>query len=336
MNKQLYKELLKMISSDSKGIEKFSKLMMQSHNDDEDYWIHIFEVMEFSNDIIKEYIDEINILYLLKHQKLNDEILLWLDETKNILKNESYVNVLLIHQQVPDKLIRKYLEITPILKVDWVCLAYNQYLEEDIIDKYNDKLDWNIISQDQFLKLKTIAKYHKKINWYLLATNLKTKYLFNDSFVRYFQDMKFWDNIGWMDKVTFDCIIELKHHLSIKSWYSILEHKSLTIDQLEIFISDYLYSEIKLNDQTCWKLISANQTLSKEFIIKYANKLDWNEICMFQVLDWDLINKYNNNISLKILSSNDCLTEELINTIKNNSNLFKDELDEELFELNKD
>ena len=51
---------------------------MERYNDDEEYWKHIFSTMEFDSNMIKEYIEDINLEYLFKYQKVDEATLLWL------------------------------------------------------------------------------------------------------------------------------------------------------------------------------------------------------------------------------------------------------------------
>jgi hypothetical protein len=318
--KQLLKEFIKLFSNnDDKLI--VNKLMKDNYNN-EDYWKFLLESMLFDDEFIKNNFCDININYLIKYQILSNDLLLWFNDNHYKPKYNDY---LIKYQILPEILLRKYIDNTPINKLDFYNLALNQNLPDDIIDKYQNNFDWDIISQEQLLKLQTIAKYHKKINWSLLPLNIKTQYLFNDSFVLIFQKENFWDNIGWMDKVTVECLWNFKNLITNKGWFSIIEHKELPYDKLIEFIDEIL-PNLNINEDECWDLISMNQNLTEEFIEKYQDKLVWSSISLFQNLSWEFIKKFSNKIILKNLSNNDCLNENLIKLIKENQNLFIDEL----------
>ena len=319
--KQLLKEFIKLFNNNNDKTLIINKLMKENY-DNEDYWKFLFETMQFDNEFIKNNYNDINVEYLIKYQILSEDLLLWMDE---INYNPKYNNLLIKYQILPEILLKKYIDNTPIEKIDFYNLALNQNIPDDIIDKYEKHLDWDIISQEQLLKIQTIVKYHKKINWSLLPLNIKTQYLFNDSFILVFQKENIWDNIGWMDKVTIDCIWSYKNLITNKGWFSIIEHKELANDKIEDLINNII-PQLNINENECWDIISINQKLSEEFIEKYQDKLNWSSISLFQDLSWDFIQKFNKKIILKNLSNNDCLNENLINLIKENDELFNDEL----------
>jgi hypothetical protein len=319
--KQLLKEFIKLFNNNNDKTLIINKLMKENY-DNEDYWKFLFKTMQFDNDFIKINYNDINVEYLIKYQFLSEDLLLWMDETNY---NPKYNHLLIKYQILPEILLIKYIDNTPIEKIDFYNLALNQNLPDEIIDKYEKHFNWDIISQEQLLKLETIVKYNKKINWSLLPLNIKTQYLFNDSFILVFQKENIWDNIGWMDKVTIDCIWSYKNLITNKGWFSIIEHKELGNDKIEDFINNII-PQLNINENECWDIISINQKLSEEFIEKYQDKLNWSSISLFQDLSWDFIQKFSKKIILKNLSNNDCLNESLINLIKENDELFNDEL----------
>ena len=321
--KQLLKELIKLFNNnkDNNNNLIINKLMKENY-ENEDYWKFLLESIQFDEDFIKSNYDDINKEYLIKYQVLTENLLLWMDKKHS---NYNYNDLLIKYQILPESLLKKYIENTPIEKIDFYNLALNQNLDEDIIEKYEKYLDWDIVSREQFLKLNTIVKYNKNINWSLLPLNMKTQYLFNDTFILIFQKENFWDNIGWMDQVTNECLWGFKNLITNKGWLSIIEHKQLSNENIEDFINNIM-PQLNINELECWDIISINQKLSEEFIEKYQDKIIWESISLFQELSWDIIQKFSKKIILKNLSENDCLNEKLIKLIKDNKELFLDEL----------
>jgi hypothetical protein len=319
--KQLLKEFIKLFNNNNDNNLVINKLMKENY-ENEDYWKFLFESMQFDEEFIKANYDDINKEYLIKYQVLSESILLWMDDCHY---NSKHNNLLIKYQILPEALLRKYIENTPVEKVDFYNLALNQNLPDDIIEKYEKYLDWDVVSQEQLLKIQTIVKYHNKINWSLLPLNIKTQYLFNDSFVLMFQKENIWDNIGWMDNVTIECLWELKNLITNNGWLTIIEHKQLPVDKIEDFINNIM-PQININELECWDIISINQKLSEEFIEKYQDKIIWASVSLFQDLSWEFLQKFSKKIILKNLSNNDCLNDELIKLIKDNSELFTDEL----------
>lgn len=316
------KQLIKIMNDDPK---KYTIKKMKENYEDEDYWKAILRMMKFENDFIKECIEDINIKYLIKYQTLDNEIILWLNNNFDI--SEHY-DMLIEYQILPNELLIKYIDSfgSNLKKIDWKTIVETQDLSEDLLTKYKEYLDMNLVSQEQYLTLKFILLNNTDINWEILPTNLKTKYLFNDSFVELFEDKAIWTNIGWMELVSMDCIFKYTDKINSNGWYTILEHKELTMDNLEKIL------EI-INDNNVWEIISGSQELTNEFIDKYNDKLIWTTICLFQDLSWDMIEKYHTKISLKFLSKNDCLTKELVTKISENKELFNDELEEYEFNI---
>ena len=322
--KQLLKEFIKLLNNnkDNNNNNLIINKLMKENYENEDYWKFLLESIQFDEEFIKSNYDDINKEYLIKYQVLTENLLLWMD-TKD--SNSKYNDLLIKYQILPESLLRKYIDNTPIEKIDFYNLALNQNLADDIIEKYEKHLDWDIVSREQLLKLQTVVKYNKKINWSLLPLNMKTQYLFNDTFILIFQKENIWDNIGWMDQVTNECLWGFKNLITNKGWLSIIEHKQLSNDNIEDFINNIM-PQLNINELECWDIISINQKLSEEFIEKYQDKIIWESISLFQELSWDIIQKFSKKIILKNLSENDCLNDELIKLIKNNSELFLDEL----------
>jgi hypothetical protein len=320
--KQLLKEFIKLFNNNNNDNTLVINKLMKENYENEDYWKFLFESMQFDDEFVKVNYNDINIEYLIKYQILSEDLLLWIDKFHY---NPKYNNLLIKYQILPETLLRKYIQNTPIEKIDFYNLALNQNMPDDVIEKYEKHLDWDIISQEQLLKIQTIVKYHDKINWKLLPLNIKTQYLFNDSFVLIFQKENIWDNIGWMDKVTIECIWDNKNLITNNGWFSVIEHKQLSIDKIEDFLNNIM-PQLNINESECWDIICSNQKLSEEFIEKYQDKLNWSSVSLFQDLSWDFLKKFNKKIILKNLSNNDCLDEKLIKLIKENKDLFLDEL----------
>ena len=319
--KQLLKEFIKLLNNgkDNNNNLIIQKLMKENY-ENEDYWKFLLESIQFVEEFIKSNYNDINKEYLIKYQVLTENMLLWMDEN-----NSKYNKLLIKYQILPESLLRKYIENTPIEEIDFYNLALNQNLADDIIEKYEKHLDWDIISQEQLLKLQTIVKYNKKINWKLLPLNIRTQYLFNDTFILLFQKENIWDNIGWMDQATIECLWGFQKLITKNGWLTIIEHKQLSNDNIEDFINNIM-PQLNINELECWDIISINQKLSEEFIEKYQDKIIWESISLFQELSWDIIQKFSKKIILKNLSENDCLNDELIKLIKDNKELFLDEL----------
>ena len=56
-----------------------------------------------------------------------------------------------------------------------------KFMEDNI-----DNINFDLISEYQQLTIQFIAKYIDKINWKVIGENIKTRYLYNDSFINLF------------------------------------------------------------------------------------------------------------------------------------------------------
>lgn len=321
-SKELYKQFMNLLLNNPDYKDQFLKNMMDTHFDDESYWKHILETTPLTDDFIKNNIEHIAVKYLLKYQKLSDDMLMWLKE--NVVFSPDVLKHLVEYQHMSKDMLVYYLE--NMYPVDWNALVPYQDLPPDIIDKYHDKWDWRDITIEQFLTLELIEKYADKIYWPLLAINQRTQYLFNDSFVYYFRDKPIWDNIGMMENVTIECIMGFKDRVTLPGWNSVVMNKVIPMDVLEEILR--IVEDITEKDMgLLWSNISTYQELTQEFMDKYETKLDWREVCITQVFDWEFIKRHSDKILLQYLSRNENLTKELVEKIRENGDIFKDELD---------
>lgn len=324
--RKFYKEIINMLTSDPEKLNVFFKNMMNAHHDDEDYWSYICENTNFTLDFIKQHHEDINIKYLLKYQKLDDAVLLWMKD--NITFYPEDMEMLVQHQNLSEDMITYYID--KMYPVDWDTLACNQAIPPHIIEKYAEFWDWGTITTEQFLTLELIEKYSDKIRWNVLPLNYHTQYLFNDSFVRYFKDKPIWENIGLLTLVTVECLLEFKDRLTPDAWISILTYKEIDADELDVIIEALPDT---LDTRTTWDAISTHQTLDAHLIDKYADKLNWDYVSAHQKMDWDVIERHHERVSLYHLSRNECVTPEMIAKIEQNAGLFKDTLDKDLLSL---
>lgn len=321
--KQIYKQLLQLINSNPDQLDVFFKNMMEDNYDNEEYWKYILDNTTLTDAFIKDHLDQINITYLFKYQMLSDEMLLWLKDNTPLFPKD--LENMVVYQSLSTKMIQHYID--NMYPIDWGALVSCQELPSEIIEKYHDDLDWDDVTEEQFLTLELIEKFSDKVNWKTLPLNMKTQYLFNDAFVEFFKDKIVWDNIGYMDGVSLDCILRHKDRLNESAWKSVLMFKRIESDKLEIVIGA---CKGVVEQKDAWHLISTDQILTREFIDKHADHLDWDSVSSSQHLDWELINKYHDRISLYQLSRNDCITKELVEKIEQHKDLFQDTLDEEL------
>ena len=126
--KQLLKEFIKLFNNnkDKDNNNLIINKLMKENYENEDYWKFLLESMQFEEEFIKSNYNDINIEYLIKYQVLSENVLLWMDKNDNE-KNSKYNNLLIKYQILPESLLQKYIENTPIEKID---LAYKKFREQ--------------------------------------------------------------------------------------------------------------------------------------------------------------------------------------------------------------
>ena len=61
---------------------------------------------------------------------------------------------------------------------DWKKISLHEYLSEEFMNYYKDKLNWEIISEYQRLSESFIEKYKDYVDWYWISSTQKLSELF--------------------------------------------------------------------------------------------------------------------------------------------------------------
>ena len=68
------------------------------------------------------------------------------------------------YEYLPEEFMEKYQD-----KVYWNYISTDQNLSEEFMEKYKDKVDWDYISAYQKLSEEFIEKYENKVDWFFIS-----------------------------------------------------------------------------------------------------------------------------------------------------------------------
>lgn len=324
---------------DDNAIKKVAEFMKYNKNpaaicnfieelnkDDSNYWDYMSKNPDLKDDYIIKNKDRLNWKLLIENQKFSESLL-----GNELIADKLMENIdhLLEYQLLPSKFITDYVENNNLEEVNWNTLVKRQHLSEDFMRKYKNYLDWYWLSQEQWMTLEFIMEFADidengvGIHWDVLPCNQEISYLLNDGFVILFQNKEIWENIGWIDNLSEDCITKFKDRIPDTAWADLLEHHELS----EKFLRDFISEHEQEMDDDLWEAISTGQKLSMEFMEEFKENLNWYELCLHQEMDSEFVRKMKDYINLNNLSMNDCLTESMIEKVSNLGDEFRDNFD---------
>ena len=217
------------LKSDTNASNQFIKGIMKQNWSNESYWEEIIPMLDFSDSRVEKYVkDNINdfrIDYLIKYShcattKIIDIIISHIE----LLEDNDLEN-LVQFQKLTHKQLEEIIEFSVKSKEQYLSLINLaqefQQLTPEFIEKYKSDLNWDLISENQFMDLKFLLKYKKNLNWELVALNQHLQPIFNESFLKLFEDTNIWDGIGFMEQITSEIIEKYKNKLTEKSYKSI-------------------------------------------------------------------------------------------------------------------
>jgi len=95
---------------------------------------------------------------------------------------------------------------------DWRDISYFEYLSEDFIRKFKDKVEWNYISTFQKLSEDFIREFKDKVSWWHISYYQKL----SEDFIREFKDKVNWLNISYNQTLSEDFIKEFKDKINFR------------------------------------------------------------------------------------------------------------------------
>jgi len=325
LNKDKLKDVINLISNNKKLSDRLILNTMKENYNSEDYWRYVIEKVCLTNDFIIQNIGHINLTYILKFQKLDNDIITNNKFINNVI-DRNFINDLCQYQsltiQTLETIIHNDLfnnqQYNDKLSNFWNIISRYQILNNDFIRKYDDKLNWSLISTYQNIDLELITDYLDKIDWTNIPLNISSCSLINNNTIKIFDKYPIWENIACLNDLSNDVLFHYFDKLSEKSLINILSYRELNDVFISKIIEHYDHTDI-------WNAISMNQSLSSEFIDKYVDKLNWNELSENHNFDTNQLMKFNLKIDYKKLSYNDNFNDNwispLIKNIQSNNNV---------------
>jgi len=163
----------------------------------------------------------------------------------------------------------------------WEYICWHEFLTEQQIELFQNKLDWDAISCCQILSESIIEKFKHKLNW----DNILRFQALSESFIEKqskYKNKDYWEFISIFQKLSESFIHKYKRKVN---WNFIITYQKLS----ENFLRDHIQY---LN----WYAVSKYQPLSDTFIRDFYDKLHWNYISTYQKLSNDIITEFSDKI----------------------------------------
>lgn len=215
------------LKSDPNASNQFIKGIMKQNWSNQEYWEEIIPLLNFADSRVEKYvqdnIEDFRIGFLIKYShcastKIIDLIIGYAE----LLEQEDLENLIQFQKLTPKQLDQVIELASNSCSSKLIKLAQEyQQLTSDFILKYESYINWDLISENQFMDLKFLLKYKSKLNWELVALNQHLQPIFNESFLKLFEDTNIWDGIGFMEQITTEIIEKYKYKLTDKSYKSI-------------------------------------------------------------------------------------------------------------------
>ena len=315
-NMSLFKKLSEHLNENE--IKEFNEGVYKSNKNDQEYWNFMLNKSVIESKVILDNLDNIDTLTLIKKQVLADDVL---DDDNfcSIVKNKKLINKLFKYQNLSLEYIKNNIND----ETNWDNLCQYQNLSIEFMEEHIDKINWELVSEFQLLTIQFIAKYVDKIDWEVIGHNLKTKYLYNDSFIKLFADKPIWNCMIWSENVSDKFFLENINKLNNEELNDALKYKKLNKQLFDSILE-------KFGDDISAEMINSiieGQEIDKTFINKYLKKIDFDNLVLHQKLDYKFINSNRSMISLKNLTYNDHFDEELMLDLYPNRHQYKDMFD---------
>ena len=191
-----------------------------------------------------------------------------------------------------------------------------QKVSEKFIDDHFSKSDMSDICEFQTLSEEWLRKHIEDINTSIYGgkicwDKISQYQVLSEQFMKDFNHKLDWRALPKYQNMSNKFIKEYAD----KFWWGDFPYEKLSED----FISE-------LYDIVCWQEVSKRKkNMSREFIEKWAHRLDWFNLCYFNKVDSDLLSKYAYKLNFQwdVLCDRQNLSEEFIREWKDKMNFGK-------------
>lgn len=161
-------------------------------------------------------------------------------------------------QNIDEDLIRTFH-----VHMDWNTLVVCNRLSEQLLQDYNEKIDMNQTLTHQHLSEEFIERFIDRMSWPILSNRSK----YTDKFLHKYSDRLDWNIISDNGNVLSNDQIRI--HADKLNWKSIC--KTYTLDEGTMYT---------FSDRLDWKEASLYQYMSKEFLLRFGDKLHWYNVLL--------------------------------------------------------
>jgi hypothetical protein len=307
-NDKHMKDVIKFVSSNQRLSEQLIKNVMKENYDNDEYWKYLIEKVTISDEFILENLDKINLKYLIKYHKLNNNILSNIKFIKTVMDTEQ-VNELVKYHKVDNKMLDYIVNTYPHIDEEfWFNISKYQILNEDFMRMNDQFLNWKNITIYQGISIEFITDYIDKIYWSDIGLNLNLYATINNNTIKLFENFPIWDNIMCLKGISTNTLINYLHKMNIESINKLIQFRELNFYQIEKILDNY-------NDNSIFTTICGNQELNSEFINKHFDKIDWTALSENYDFTVEEINMYKDKIDYIKLSHNDNFDDLWLNEI---------------------
>lgn len=308
---QVLKDVIDLISNNQQLSNRLILNTMKINHESEEYWKYVIEMVNIPQDFILENLDNINLKYIIKYQKLNSDIL---TNNKFLKKISEYdlINLSIKHQKF-DENILNYFIINEYIGSDfWDLISQYQQLSNEFINNNSSNLNWRLLSTYQNLSFETIIENLNNINWNYIPLNIISGSIINNDTIKLFENYPIWENIACLKRVTTNILFDNYYDkLNIGAIINLIRFRDLNIDQITKIIT----GPFKENKEL-WSHLCENQTLTEKIIDENINFIDWDQLSESFEFTIETLKKYEEYINYKRLSYNNYLDNNMYDYIK--------------------
>ena len=180
----------------------------------------------------------------------------------------------------------------------WRHYAKHESLSMEDMEKYADYFDWTILCGNQYMTEDFIRKFDNRVNFATLLSHKSLSEKLIEDYCWSFNETE-WKNVWEYQKMSIEFI---EKHINHADWYFIPRNQKLTIefwdkywdkmdhevifikmrlkeDQIRFYIDKALKDDIKRRgtyvEEHYWAMISEHQKLSESFLREFQDKVNW-------------------------------------------------------------
>ena len=261
-----------------------------------------------------------------------------------MLKYKDYLNWFVLLRKYQNKFtpeeIEELLPICQKKRILWDLAVFQIFTEEQMERWVDERIyDLHLIYKVQHVSEKFIEKYAGKGLW---GDIIENQVLSEDFLRRHIEDFNntfFNGDVCWEAITKYQKLSEsfMRDYRGRLNWRYLPVYQDMSEKFIKEFLDkfwwgDFPYEKLsedfisELSDVVCWQEVSKRKkNMSREFIEKWAHRLDWFNLCYFNKVDSDLLSKYAYRLNFQwdVLCDRQNLSEDFIREWKDKMNFGK-------------